>query len=197
MPRTSTQFQQMKDERRAQILVAARRVFADKGLAATKIADIAAAAGVSHGLVYHYFLSKEAVFVAIVTYAAESIAALTGAALERPGTPWDRLSFLCEIMLRGMREQPEYAVVMRQADATAALDQETLTVYLESLRQSYANTRTLIRAGQRAGEVVAGDADELTTTFFALINGLAMTGRRLNTAGAFPSVDTVLRLLKA
>ncbi len=57
-PRKEEQNQQIRDERREEILQAALRVFARKGLVAAKITDIANAAGLSHGLIYHYFSSK-------------------------------------------------------------------------------------------------------------------------------------------
>jgi AcrR family transcriptional regulator len=38
-------------------------VFAAKGLASTKIEDLAEAAGVSQGLLYRYFTDKEDVFL--------------------------------------------------------------------------------------------------------------------------------------
>ena len=65
-PRTDEQNAQIKDERREQILKAALKVFALRGFAATKISDIAKEAGLSHGLVYHYFASKEEIFFELV-----------------------------------------------------------------------------------------------------------------------------------
>src|SRR5215217_6740993 len=53
------------EERRRAILDAAVRVFARKGAHATRVGDIAAEAGVSHGLLYHYFRSKEDVLETI------------------------------------------------------------------------------------------------------------------------------------
>ena len=50
------------DERRSHIIEAARGEFADKGFQGTSIKDIAAAAGISSGLLYAYFESKEALF---------------------------------------------------------------------------------------------------------------------------------------
>jgi AcrR family transcriptional regulator len=55
---TSTRRQQ-KEERREQILDAALRVFAEKGFAGASIRDIAKEVGVTEGLLYHYFESKE------------------------------------------------------------------------------------------------------------------------------------------
>lgn len=47
------------DRRRTELLDAALRLFAEQGFHATTIADIAAATGTAHGLVYHYFRSKD------------------------------------------------------------------------------------------------------------------------------------------
>lgn len=47
------------------ILKAGRRLFGDRGFAATTIDDIAEAAQVAKGAVYHHFATKEAVFAAV------------------------------------------------------------------------------------------------------------------------------------
>lgn len=54
------------EDRREQILDAAMRVFAQKGFTGATNRDIAREAGITPGLIYHYFESKEAVFRAIV-----------------------------------------------------------------------------------------------------------------------------------
>ena len=53
---------QDKEERRSEILAAAKRVFARKGYHATTIAEIAKAAKLSYGSIYWYFDSKDALF---------------------------------------------------------------------------------------------------------------------------------------
>jgi len=59
----------------ALILSAARRLFAVQGFEATSIDDIAAAAGVAKGAVYHHFDSKEAVFLRVLEGVQAAIAA--------------------------------------------------------------------------------------------------------------------------
>jgi AcrR family transcriptional regulator len=54
------------DDRRAQLLAAARRVFARQGYHATSVAHILAEAGVARGTFYNYFDSKRAVFGAVL-----------------------------------------------------------------------------------------------------------------------------------
>lgn len=55
-----------KEERRSDILSAAKKVFARKGYHATTIADIAKAAKLSYGSIYWYFDSKDALFHALM-----------------------------------------------------------------------------------------------------------------------------------
>ncbi len=47
------------------ILTAARRLFGTRGFAATTMDEIAGAAGIAKGAVYHHFKTKEAVFEAV------------------------------------------------------------------------------------------------------------------------------------
>ncbi|MDQ2887061.1 MAG: TetR/AcrR family transcriptional regulator [Chloroflexota bacterium] len=54
------------EDRREQILAAAIHVFAQKGFTRATNKDIAREAGITPGLIYHYFESKEAVFKAII-----------------------------------------------------------------------------------------------------------------------------------
>ena len=56
-----------KEERPAEILSAALKIFSVKGFAATRLDEVAKAAGVSKGTLYLYFESKEALFKAVVS----------------------------------------------------------------------------------------------------------------------------------
>jgi AcrR family transcriptional regulator len=198
MPRTVEQNQQLRDERREAILRAAREVFARKGLAATKISDIAAASDVSYGLVYHYFPSKEAVFATIVEGALRGTLALTAAALAREGTPWERLAWLCEEMLTGVRDDPEYYLVILQAMTSEAMPAEVRAILARASPRIFEDLRALIRQGQEAGQVVAGDPAELAITYTSLISGLSVSRFvERGVEGPFPSIETVLRLLRA
>src|SRR3954454_9790421 len=62
-----------RPERLEQILDAACRAILDRGFPATRIADIAAAAGVSTGTVHYYYATKDEVLVAALTRASERL----------------------------------------------------------------------------------------------------------------------------
>lgn len=59
-----------RPEREAQILETACRVFGTSGYAATSVADVADAAGISKPLIYNYFGSKDGLYAACLRHAA-------------------------------------------------------------------------------------------------------------------------------
>jgi AcrR family transcriptional regulator len=62
----TTRWQRKKDVRPGEILDAALTQFVEKGFRATKLEDIARAAGVTKGTPYLYFANKEEIFKAVV-----------------------------------------------------------------------------------------------------------------------------------
>lgn len=196
-PRSTDQNQQIRDERREQILQAALGVFARRGLAATKIGDIAAAVGLSHGLVYHYFASKDEVFTALVERALAGAIWVARAAAEQPGTPWEQLRWLTAAIMAGDRQQAEYVLIMLQAFTSDAVPETVKQLAAEKGPQIYQYTIPLVEAGQAAGQVAAGDPIRLTVAYYALVQGLALG--QVHSRGLYPEpdVDLVLRLLKA
>jgi len=60
---------------RALLIVAARRLFAEKSYAETSTPEIVAAAGVTRGALYHHFADKQELFRAVAEQEAASVAA--------------------------------------------------------------------------------------------------------------------------
>src|SRR5215468_10059218 len=58
---------------RQKLLTAARREFANSGLAGARVDEIAARAGVNKQLVYHYFGDKDALYLAVLEWVYEEI----------------------------------------------------------------------------------------------------------------------------
>ena len=65
-PRTQAQFEEMRVSRREQIMNAALELFASEGYNHCSISQLATHAGISKGLMYNYFDSKEALLSAII-----------------------------------------------------------------------------------------------------------------------------------
>jgi AcrR family transcriptional regulator len=196
MPRTEEVNQQIRDERKAQILEVAASVFARKGLADTRIADIATAGEMSQGLVYRYFASKEEIFAAVVERSMNGAVRLARQALAQPRTPWEKLSWLIAQILPDLRERPAYSLVVLHA-----LTNEGIPVNIRemALRQSEVMSEVihqLIIEGQAAGQVAQGNPDELTLLYLTLLQGLAAGAMYMHYTPGYPSVEGVLRILK-
>ncbi len=197
MPRTEAANQRIREEQRAKILDSARKVFARKGVAAT-MADVAAAAGVSQGLAYRYFASKEALFHELVEQSVQSGIAGIQRIPKMPGTPGERLAFLVSMAWEGRREHPEIYQLMYQVlgDETTSDDIRELIgrqgqTYLDVLRQ-------LIIEGQATGEVAEGDPDQLVIVFLACLDGLSRLALRDPewVKKHFPETEIILRIFK-
>lgn len=66
MPRTEEQFGEIRDQKINLIMHTALELFADEGYYPTSISRIAQKAGISKGLMYNYFESKEDLILAII-----------------------------------------------------------------------------------------------------------------------------------
>src|SRR5271155_1196043 len=86
-----------KEEVIAAVLVAAGELFADKGPAATSIREVAARAGVNHGLLHRHFGSKRQLLAATLQHLADS-----AAALRESGAPLEQLEATHELQARVM-----------------------------------------------------------------------------------------------
>ncbi|OZI12009.1 TetR family transcriptional regulator [Bacillaceae bacterium SAS-127] len=174
MPRQDQQNKQIRDARSEQILQAAAQVFARRGMAATKISDIAKEAGLSHGLVYHYFKSKEEIFTTLVKKASESSIDIIQQANQHQGTSLQKLQWMTERMIEsiGSGEEVLLFLIMIQASTSDVVPEEVKEMLKVS--SPVEATAPLIIAGQKEGEIIQADPIQLTVTYYALIQGLAI-----------------------
>jgi AcrR family transcriptional regulator len=90
-----------KEARPSEIVAAALASFAERGYAATKLEDVAAAAGISKGTIYLYFPTKEHLFRAVVEQAVlPNVEAAEGDLASHTGSSADLLRMLAQRFLR-------------------------------------------------------------------------------------------------
>ena len=169
--------QQTKD-RHQEILDAAARVITDRGLAETRISDIADRCGVSPGLILYYFESKDRLLVEALTYANDKYYLAQARELRRMDSAVEQLRRLIDLSVPGLlpdyERLEEWALwieiwVRALRDPALAKEREVLD---RRWRQSIAD---IIRHGRTTGEFPDGeDADELGMELGALIDGLAI-----------------------
>lgn len=198
-PRAPEENLRIQKERREQILSASLEVFIQKGYTDTKIADIAAAAGISHGLIYHYFRSKEEIYAELVGRLVKSTEATARVAHET-GDPRSILLRVLELMLEGMEREPAYyilaAQIMLMAEALPSQANDIFRSGMESARAVAA----VIAEGQRAGCFREGDPLQHFVLLYSAITGLAITRNTSLKMGGEPvTVDaaTLLRLIES
>jgi AcrR family transcriptional regulator len=75
-PRTPEQFEELRESRRKQIMDTALELFASEGYNHCSISQLASHAGISKGLLYNYFRSKEALLISIIDEGIENIMAM-------------------------------------------------------------------------------------------------------------------------
>ena len=130
------------DKRRSELIDASLRLFAEQGFRATTIADIAAATGTAHGLVYHYFGSKDELLEAVLeryTFLPR-LRALLDVSPARPAA--DVLTEIASGLSDVLRDRPEVLrLVVAEApinpivgQALARVTEEGLTLLTDYLR---------------------------------------------------------------
>lgn len=112
-------------ERRADVLAAARRLFAEKGFHATGTRELAAAADINDGLLYRFFANKEEILAALVDEAIAAFAALPqvltdGHASELPTA--DLLEFVGTAFVTVATEQLDLLTILISEHQTLADD---------------------------------------------------------------------------
>ncbi len=175
-PRNEEQNEQIKDERREQLLSAALKVFAAKGFAAAKISDIASRAGLSHGLVYHYFSSKEQIFLALLERALLTSAQSLLMVEQLPLSPVDKVRETAKYILGGIENYADsayYFLIVMHASIMEGPGKKNGGILGKSLAAVESMVRILTE-GQRSGEIREGNPYEMAMTFFAAIQGLAL-----------------------
>lgn len=109
-PRTKKQNEEIREQTRKQILDSAFELFANEGFSKTSIAAVAKVAGVSKGLIYHYFSSKEDILNGII----DNLVALGEGMMGFPEefTPKDKLRFIIEQSFMFIDQQPGLGKLM-------------------------------------------------------------------------------------
>ncbi len=93
-PRSKVQFAEIRSQSEEKIINAALELFANQGFKTTSISQIAKAAGISKGLIYNYFESKQDLLRRIISDAVEAGKALFQHAVDDFEDPEEELKHL-------------------------------------------------------------------------------------------------------
>ncbi|MCM3784574.1 TetR/AcrR family transcriptional regulator [Neobacillus mesonae] len=191
MPRNVIKDEQFREERCRQILEAATSVFARRGVL-TKISDIAAKAGLSHGHIYNYFTSKEQLLLAVIEKGQNSYSRTLEKTMQLPGTAADKFRFLAEHTLLSTASAEMYLVLL-QALFTDLLSDDAKKDITARAKYNLSILISLIEEGQRDQTVIQGDPEQLATLLGTMIQNLMLHEKR---GYSLPTKDTVHLLLQ-
>ncbi|MDQ0878718.1 AcrR family transcriptional regulator [Paenibacillus sp. V4I3] len=181
------------DERREQIKRAALKIFAQRGIAGTKMSMIASEAGISQGLSYRYFNSKEEIFSVLVQEAIEEAQAAINNVHQLPGTPLEQIRTLTKRMLD--ESHKHFFLLLQQvqkSDEVPAKAKEMVNQY--SPRDTIDKLVPIFIKGQQTGEFCQGNPQELLILYFTVITGLMLQETQSN-KGWLLEVDTLMKIL--
>lgn len=188
---------EQKEQRRQLIIEKALELFAKRGYSDTKIGDIAKAADMSVGLMFHYFESKEHLYGELVKMGAEGTNAPQKMDFENP---LDFFRTFLDALFTYAKEQPwvfYMFVLMSQARCSEGIPQhiKDIALSVSQVEQS----AEIIKAGQQYGYFRDGDPYALSFAFWSSVQGimeqLAVSPEMLEN-GQFPETDWIIDIIR-
>jgi AcrR family transcriptional regulator len=167
------------NERKQQLLDAATELFAERGFAATRVADICTRAGVAKGLFYWYFPTKESLFAELVRTMRRDLRRTQAAAMTADAAPIVQLHAATAASVRFIAQHRSFFGLLdveRSDPAIAEVLDEGSRVYARDVER-------LIVAGQHDGSIPQGDLDAMTIGVLGAVSSFshALRSGRLST----------------
>jgi AcrR family transcriptional regulator len=197
-------YRRRKEDRPQEITEAAFAAFAEKGFTATRVEEVARRAGVSKGLLYLYFKTKEELFKAVIrSVVRPRLDALTRT-LDSPDSS-------AEAIIRGpvldfMKRVPgsPVSVVIRLLISEAPKHPDLVDYYWDNVAsRGLAALRQLLERGVANGEFRESAVNELPQLFVApvmmsIVWGIVFADRSLDTDKLIEThVDMILAYIRA
>jgi AcrR family transcriptional regulator len=183
-------------DRREEILQAAVRVFARKGYHTCRVSDIAREAGVAHGLLYHYFRSKEDVLEEIFRETWSELLTEVARIEERDAPALEQLRAVAAFYLGSWLRAPDLIrVLVREVARSPQVGRR-----VDEIGAVFLAIRRIVERGRERGELRAdADARLATWVFYGALEEI-LTGWVL---GQLPgeerdvtrAVDTVVEVI--
>lgn len=171
--------QHVEATRRA-VLAAARSSFGRKGYAQTSVDEIAAAARVTKGAVYHHFAGKQALFRAVYSEVEAEAQARTAAAVDPKGSPIDQIVAGVNAYLDVALDEEIQQITLIDGPAVLGLEPEGPA----DQQPGYLALRLFIATAIAQGQIVDLDPGVLAH----LVGGLSLLGGLLIARASDPDV---------
>jgi len=153
------------EQRRADLLAASEELFLDKGVAATSVEDITSRAGVSKGLFYLYFDSKDALLLALQDQFSARHADRIRAATDPTGDWPAKLDACVQAIFDSYLENHDlHEVLFQHGGHVSASHRSSHALVLGAIRD-------LLAGGKEAGVFDVEDPEATAVLFWASTHG--------------------------
>ncbi|WP_163099866.1 TetR/AcrR family transcriptional regulator [Peribacillus alkalitolerans] len=185
---------QINLQRIDQIKRAALKVFARRGIIGTKMSMIATEAGISQGLSYRYFESKEELFNTLIQEAMEEANASIGRVNLIPGTPMEKIRALTKAILDESNKHS--FLLIQQAKISDEVPEKTKQIIQHfSSVDPIEQLIPIFIEGQKLGEFCEGDPYNLLHCYFSVITGLMLQDTQEGQKNWIQEVDIIIKIL--
>lgn len=196
MPRTKEQCEEMRKATRDKIQLAAMRLFVQKGFGSTNVHEISDLAGISIGLLYRQYKTKEELFNDLVENSLTGLRKITDF-LEKDDSPKKLINcFVYDVyndILNG-EELANLLILMAQSFLSVAANPKQIEIIELETKMLQAIAKCIER-GQRLGQFRSGNAKELAWLFYSAIQGMAMMKITLKDSFIMPSPSVITSIL--
>lgn len=183
-----------QEARKLQILDAAARCFAEKGIHSTATAEICRAAGMSAGNLFYYFDSKDAIVQALAEKDRQDISQLLDAARERSDAI-EAILFILESALNYSAD-PLVARLGLELAVEAKRNPAVSAMFLATERDMIAAMVELLERGARQGSIDPNlDREKIAlwlTSLADTVVGLVAVGRAFDPADHVATLRTIV-----
>ena len=185
---------EQKEAKKMQIIQAALDLFVERGYYGTKTSQISKRAGISEGLLFHYFPTKEYLLEELINIGLE------GMRMPMQINPQNGLDFFCqftEMLFLYAKEKPFIAkMFVFMGNVVWAEDIPERLRKLVSSVDTIAYSQSRVEAGQQDGSIREGDVMALSNMYWCAIHGI-MEQYALRPAIPLPEAGWVVGMLRS
>jgi AcrR family transcriptional regulator len=174
MPRTAAQNEEIRQARTQQILEAARQVFAEQGFHGARMSDIAQTIGVSQGTMYHYFRSKDELFLAVLNVWNEQIKTIVQQLPTSDLSTVDKFWMVNQLAVSFFETGEDLLPVLVEYWAYTLRNPEATTSFREFFVVMQQSFKDILQEGIEAGEFKPVDVEVASALPLIILDGVTL-----------------------
>jgi len=184
-----------REETLAEILLAARKCFGEKGYGSTSLKDIGAEIGISHAALYKYFPNKAELYLATLADAQQSLLPLCAEAVNQEQGFREKLKAVLRVCATSYANEPHITAFLGSVPVELQRYPE-LQPAMAQTSEIMSLVVSFIGEAKQAGELnCQHSAEEFFITFMGAAMGIGVVNFGLGNASMEPAADIFISLL--